>query len=75
MAKITVYRFLVYSRYDDDWVISTRMGTLEGIEQLGKYNLVKPVLSESAEIDNSRLENGIPNFPDLTGLTALDFKP
>jgi hypothetical protein len=76
MAKVIVYPFTVYDIHSEQRVLSTRMGTLEGIERLRKFYLANPYLDQGVEIDASRLEaDGIPGFPELTGLTPLDFKP
>jgi hypothetical protein len=64
MAKVKVYRVKVYDAHSDQWVISPRMATREGVAIMhGKI-----VEDTGIEIDDSELEYG-------EKWTAKNFKP
>lgn len=64
MAKVKVYRVKVHDAHTDQWVISPRMATRQGVAIMhGKI-----IEDTETEIDDSQLEDG-------EKWTAKNFKP
>lgn len=54
MAKVKVYRVRVYDPVSDQWPISTRMATREGVAIMNG----KAIQETETDIDYSQLEDG-----------------